>query len=472
VPLASALAVALLLAAAGPALAHPLGNFTINVYGGIVVRSEGVVVDYVVDMAEIPAFQERARIDLNGDGHIDATERTSYRNRRCAQLAAGLTVELDGTPLELATDTSALSFPPGAGGLSTLRLECRLLAQGRVVESSVALTYDDENFVGRIGWREVTAVGDATTIVASDVPSESQTDRLTSYPRDASPLDVTAARVEVVPGGPRLPALPWKGRGAVATPAPGRDGGVLTAFAGNTELSIGLVALMLVVALGVGALHALGPGHGKGLIGAYLMGRGGTLRQAVAVGGAVSVMHTASVLGLGVLVVSAERLLPPERIYPWMGLASGLVALALGSWLLMSRIHAAGWRHGLGHLGNRGHVHHHEHPHPHPPADEPLSRRGLMALAIAGGILPSPSALVVLLTSISLGRTALGLALIAAFSVGLAGSLVAIGVLALHARSLATRRMPTRIVAWAPVGSAAAIAVFGLILTTRGLFQI
>jgi ABC-type nickel/cobalt efflux system permease component RcnA len=229
---------------------------------------------------------------------------------------------------------------------------------------------------------------------------------------------------------------------------------------------------MLVVAVGVGALHALGPGHGKGLIGAYLVGGGGTLRQAVAVGSAVSVMHTASVLGLGLLVVSAEQLLPPERIYPWLGLASGLVALALGSWLLVSRIHSAGWKLGRGHVETEGHAHPHEDAHIHPPADTPLSRRGLLALAFAGGILPSPSALIVLLTSISLGRTALGLALISAFSVGLAGSLVAVGALALRARSLASHRLPTRIIGWAPVGSAAAIATIGLVLTVRGLLQI
>ena len=100
---------------------------------------------------------------------------------------------------------------------------------------------------------------------------------------------------------------------------------------------MGVIALMLAVAVGVGALHALGPGHGKALIGAYLAGSGGTMRQAVLVGVAVSVMHTASVLALGVLVLTAESLLAPERVYPWLGLASGLVAVGLGTTLLISR---------------------------------------------------------------------------------------------------------------------------------------
>ena len=234
--------------------------------------------------------------------------------------------------------------------------------------------------------------------------------------------------------------------------------GLLAGFAARADLSAGLVALMVVAAIGVGAVHSLGPGHGKALIGAYLIGSGGTLRQAVAVGAAVSVMHTASVLGLGILVLSAERFFAPERVYPWLGLASGIVALGLGAVLLVSRIHAFSARRAHGH----------DHPHP----DRPLSRRGLLALAFAGGILPSPSAVVVLLGSVSIGRTALGLVLIAAFSIGLAASLVAVGALALRARHLATGRLPAGLMRLAPVASAGCIALVGLLLTTRGLIQL
>jgi ABC-type nickel/cobalt efflux system permease component RcnA len=228
---------------------------------------------------------------------------------------------------------------------------------------------------------------------------------------------------------------------------------------------------MVIVAIGVGALHALGPGHGKALIGAALVAGRASVRQAVAIGGAVSVMHTTSVLGLGLLVVTAERVLPPERVYPWLGLASGLAALALGSWLLVGRLHATGWRRSGGH--DRGGAAGHDHPHPHGAHDHGvLSRPGLVALAFSGGILPSPSALVVLLTSISLGRTWLGLVLIAAFSAGLAASLIGVGLLAVRAKASAARRLPRRVMAWAPVASAAAIAVIGVGLTARGLLQI
>jgi nickel/cobalt transporter (NicO) family protein len=169
-------------------------------------------------------------------------------------------------------------------------------------------------------------------------------------------------------------------------------------------------------------------------------------------------MHTASVLGLGLLVLSAERLFAPERVYPWLGLASGLVALGLGAALLVSRLHALSERRRHGH----------DHPHP----ARPLSRRGLIGLAFAGGILPSPSALVVLLGSVSIDRTALGLVLIAAFSLGLAGSLIGVGALAIRVRDIATGRLPARLMRLAPVLSASCIALLGLVLVGRGLFQI
>jgi len=159
-----------------------------------------------------------------------------------------------------------------------------------------------------------------------------------------------------------------------------------------------------------------------------------------------------------VLVLSAQRLFAPERVYPWLGLASGLVALGLGFALLVSRLHALSERRRHGH----------DHPHP----ERPLSRRGLLALAFAGGILPSPSALVVLLGSVSIGRTSLGLVLIAAFSLGLATSLIAVGALAIHARDMATGRLPAGLVRLAPVVSAGCIALAGVVLTARGLFQV
>ena len=433
------------------ARAHPLGKFTVNTSATLIVRDDVIVVDYVVDMAEIPAFQARQRADRNGDGRVSPAESASFRVDTCAGLVEGLSLAVDGSSAELAVRSTGLVFPSGQAGLRTLRLTC--VASSEISRGSAhRVAFDDRNYPGRIGWHEVIAVGDGATIVRSDVASESPSDRLRSYPKDVLPSNVRSAALEIRPGGP---TLRHDDGSRSAEPA---NGGLLAGLAARSDLSAGLIALMLAAALGVGAVHALGPGHGKALIGAFLAGSGGTLRQAVSVGAAVSVMHTASVLGLGALVLSAERLLAPERVYPWLGLASGLVALGLGAALLVSRIHELSMR------GRPGH----EHLHP----DRPLSRRGLVALAFSGGILPSPSALVVLLGSVSVGRTALGLALIAAFSAGLASSLIAVGALAIRAGRLARGRLPKRMLRAAPVVSAGCIVAVGIVLTARGVAAI
>ncbi len=433
------------------AIAHPLGNFTINTAASLVLRADQVVVDYAVDMAEIPTFQERRTIDADGDGSLSSTETAAYRGEACERLERGLHLVVDGTAAPLTSSSSDLSLPVGQAGLRTLRLTCAFRA-AVAPRATHDLAFEDANYADRLGWHEVTAAGDGATIVRADVPAASPSRELTTYPKNVRPLDVRSATVAFRPGGAALRAASPDGP---ATPA---SGGILADFAARPDLSAGLIAIMIAAAILVGAVHALGPGHGKSLIGAYLVGSGGTLRQAVAVGAAVSVMHTASVLGLGLLVLSAEQLFAPERVYPWLGLASGLVALGLGAALLVSRLHALSERE--------------RHGHDHPHTARPLSRRGLIGLAFAGGILPSPSALVVLLGSVSIGRTALGLVLIAAFSLGLAGSLIGVGALTIRARDLATGRLSARVMRLAPVLSASAIALLGLMLTGRGILQL
>jgi ABC-type nickel/cobalt efflux system permease component RcnA len=238
-----------------------------------------------------------------------------------------------------------------------------------------------------------------------------------------------------------------------------------------------VVALLLAFAFG--ALHALGPGHGKTLMAAYLVGAGGKARHAMGVGASVAVMHTASVLALGFVVLSATQVFAPERVYPWLGLVSGVIALALGAGLLIVRLGA--WsdrtKDHAHPLGSGGHALEHAHgsggEHAHPGSDVPvLSRRGLMALAVAGGILPSPTALVVLLAAVALDRIAYGFALIGAFSLGLAAALVAVGIVALKARDVVSNRLSGSVARLIPVVSASAIAVVGLLLTVRGIVQV
>jgi ABC-type nickel/cobalt efflux system permease component RcnA len=178
-------------------------------------------------------------------------------------------------------------------------------------------------------------------------------------------------------------------------------------------------------------------------------------------------MHTASVLALGFVVLTLTQVFAPERVYPWLGLVSGLIALGLGAMLLVTRL----GRWGRPTAPEEQHPHDHgcDHIHEH---QTPLSRRGLAALAVAGGILPSPTALVVLLAAIALGRPAYGLALIAAFSLGLAGALVGVGIVALRARDALTKRVSGRTARLVPLLSAASIALLGLVLSLRGFTQV
>ena len=445
--IASAVGASVLLAPAA-ALAHPIGNFTINTSASLVLRPDEVIVVYTVDMAEIPALQALQRIDRDGRRSVSEEESNGFLAKTCPALSAQMSLTLDGRETQLVIRASSVAISDGEAGLPTLRLTC--VASAPIPAGSHELSFGDTNYEDRVGWHEVVAVGDGVTLLRSDVPTESRSDGLRSYPAGETPSDVRSASIAFRAGGPALSAAPADGS---ASP----ERGLLAGLAARPDLSVGLIALMLVVAIGVGAVHALGPGHGKTLIGAYLVGSEGTVRQAALVGVAVSVMHTASVLALGLLVLTAERLLAPERVYPWLGLGSGLVALGLGTALLISRIHALS---AADH--ERDHVH----------GGRPLSRQGLMALAFAGGILPSPSALVLLLASVSLGRTALGLALIAAFSVGLATSLAAVGALAVRARTLAEGTLSARVMRLAPVVSAGCIAAVGVALTVRGFLTL
>jgi nickel/cobalt transporter (NicO) family protein len=451
--------IAAVLLAPALAAAHPLGNFTINRYAGIELSPGQVRIDYVVDMAEIPSVQVRPQMDADGDGEVTEAERAAWAMRTAPDLLAKVEVAIGGRPVRLGVVSASARFRPGQGGLDILRLEAAFAgpapAEGR-------LAFADANYDDRIGWSEVTAVGaDGTALASSSVPARSVSNALLAYPQDllSSPLNVTTATVSFEPG--RSAGVDEPNAASGARPDVG-DG----AFAGLVGRTGPFMAVALLLALGFGALHALGPGHGKTLMAAYLVGAGGRVRHAVAVGGSVAVMHTASVLALGFVVLTLTRVFAPERVYPWLGLVSGFIAFGLGATLLVSRLRrrdrspAEDERH---HRHDRGRVHVHE---------TPLSRRGLTALAVAGGILPSPTALVVLLAAIALGRVAYGLALIASFSLGLAGALVVVGIVALRARDALSRRVSGRTARLVPVLSAASIALLGLVLTVRGVTQV
>jgi nickel/cobalt exporter len=447
------LVIAAVLVPAVASWAHPLGNFTVNQYSGLRVTPAGVDLDLVVDMAEIPAFQARGDVDAAG---------AAYAPRQCAELVRHVRLSVDGKSAALHVDDSSVTFPPGTAGLPTLRLTCAVTSPTGGGEHRLA--YRDDNYGDRVGWREITAVGDGVSFAASDVPRVSRSNRLTAYPNDLlqSPLDQRSASLRAEPGGAAAERLPARLEAPVRALPRGVDGPTraFTSLVARHHLSIGfgLVALSLAVALG--AIHALAPGHGKTVMAAYLVGQRGSVRQAGLIGLTVTATHTAGVLALG-LALSASSLVAPERLYPWLGLASGVLLAFIGAGLLRRAVRA------------RGHHHHHHHEHDLPP----VRTRALIAMGFAGGLVPSPSALVVLLGAMALGRAWFGVVLVIAYGLGMAATLTGAGLLLLRARGALDRGRGrigalARVAGALPVATSSVIVAVGVALAARGAVAI
>jgi nickel/cobalt transporter (NicO) family protein len=439
---------ALPLVATAPASAHPLGNFTVNSAAAITVLPGAVRIDYALDLAEIPTVQELPAIDTDGDDLAEPTELDAWARDRAVALAAALSVEVQGSPVPLAVGAVAAALRPGQGGLEVLRLDAAF--EGPLPRSG-AMVLRDGNDEGRVGWREITAVGaEGVAVRGSSVPSASASDHLRRYPEDllTSPPSVREASLRFGPGEQGGSSGP----GGSAADTAARPGDALGALVTHPEPSVPLWLVAVPMAFAVGALHALAPGHGKTIAAGYLAASGGGMRPALRVGAAVALMHTAAVLALGLAILGVQRAFPAEQVYPWLGVGAGGAAIALGAALLRSRLRAT-----------RGDGHGHGH------AFELLSKRGLVALALSGGLLPSPSAVVVFLGAAALGRMVFGLALIAAFGVGLAAGLAGVGVLAVRALDSIGRRVPTRLASAIPIGGAAAVLAMGGLVLGRSI---
>ena len=420
-------AAALLAPAAGSA--HPLGNFTINRFSRVEVSGHRIYVRYVLDMAEIPTFQA---------GHIDAR---AYARR----IARNAQLVVDGRAAELVPLGTALAHPLGAAGLHTTRLEVILV--GPTLRGQASVSYRDNNYKDRIGWKEI-VVGPKT---------RSTSDELRAYPKNLlqSPLDITSVSTQLAPtDAPDAPPALSSGK-TLQAPDRVADPG-FSSLIGRHHLSALVILASLGAAFFWGMAHALSPGHGKTIVAAYLVGRRGTPWHAAALGVIVTATHTIGVFALGLVTLALSQFIVPEQLYPWLNLVSGVLVIAIGAAVFRSR-----FRHRRGHA--HGHHHHHH-------EDEALSRRSLVAVGITGGLLPCPSALVVLLAAISLHRVPFGMLLIVAFSAGLALSITGIGLVAVFAKQMFKRAsFEGRLVRLLPAASALVILVAGLAMTVRAL---
>jgi ABC-type nickel/cobalt efflux system permease component RcnA len=317
-------------------------------------------------------------------------------------------------------------------------------------------------------------------VANSSAPSSSVSHELLSYPKNLlqSPLDVTEASARLQPGSgdgspPTLiPKTVLEQRVGVRAVT---DGGFASLIS-QEQLSAGVILISLAIALFWGAAHALSPGHGKSIVAAYLVGQRGTPRHAVLLGGIVTITHTLGVFGLGLVTLLLSQFIVPDTLYPWLNLVAGLMVVAIGVSVFRARLRrrrARGTVHTHDHHDHQHHDHDHDHAHDHGHShDLPdnLSARSLVAVGVSGGLLPCPSALVVLLAAISLHRVAFGLVLIVAFSLGLALTITGIGLVAVYAKRLFGRMsMEGRIVRLLPAVSALVILVAGVLMTVRAI---
>lgn len=525
-----------------PAVAHPMGNFSISHYSGFRIGRDAVELRYVIDMAEIPTFQEIQETGIVpklGDPSLGA-----YLARKAAALSDALVLEINGKRLALLAERKEVIFPPGAGGLPTMKIG--VLYKGKFDGAAAGgrdqlLGYRDGNFPGRAGWKEIIAVeGLGIKFKSSSVPETDRSSQLSDYPTDllsSPPQDVDAHVVFTVEKNSELLAaagslaLPNRKSDRGGTSGPSRLSGPkaepsptgihdakkstaspvegiepkeadspaiaaasslglqanrqltprssFTELMAQEQLGFGIILIAMAVAVGLGAFHALEPGHGKTLVAAYLVGSRGTMKHAVFLGLIVTASHTAGVYLLGALTLYASQYVVPERLYPWLGLTSGVIIAGLGLFLFLRRyrakddLHAHHHDHshhshdstGHHHHAHGGHSHHHHEPH------RVIALRELLTLGISGGIVPCPAALVVLLSAVSMHRIGFGLLLIVAFSVGLAAVLIAVGLLMVYAQRFMSRfrangPLTTR---WLPLTSSAFIILFGAALVLQAL---
>lgn len=475
--------------------AHPLGNFTVSHFARLEIGAERIKLRYIVDLAEVSTFQELEIIDSDGDRSPSQAEKDAYLTRIARQHADNLILTIDGARISLSVEERRLSLQSGDGGLPTLRVECDLRGEVPAGGAIRRLRFEDANRRDRSGWREV-VVQPAAGVVVFDSTAFGNgiTDELRAYPQDelknllderGAELSYAVGSAAAIPSGAR-PLLMRDGRRVEVKQ---RDR--LAELIAVPELNFQAMLWGLLVAALLGALHAMSPGHGKTVVGAYLIGSRGTARHAAFLGLTVTITHTAGVFALGLVTLAGSQYFLPEKMFPALSLISGALVVSIGLGQIVRRLRAAlGFapqkpghpphthhHHGLAHAHTHSHgdpTHDHgPHGHSHAPPER-VTWRSLLALGISGGLLPCPSALVVLLAAVSLHRVGYGLLLVLAFSAGLAGALTAVGLLFIYARRLLHRPL-SESTGWLtralPVVSALVITGIGVAICYEALAQ-
>ena len=406
-----------------------MGNFSISHFTELRPHGDELYLTYHLDIAELPSVEEMHRLDADRDGTVTPAEKTAYLTEKVQALAANLVVTVNAAPVHLSVVNSSMLVRPGAADLPTILILVEYHATLPRSEQPVQIAFRDDNYPARAGWKEIVAVpGNGWRVVQSTAPETNLSQGLLNYPADkiAAPPQLLQAKVTIAPD---------QSATTISSAAPSNTAPVATSgfsprdrftqLISTKQITWGFMILALGVAFAMGAVHALAPGHGKTVVAAYLVGSRGTPRHAVLLGAVVTTTHVAGVFMLGVIVLFLSKYVVPDQLYPWLGFISGMMITLVGAQQFVQRYTI--WK---------GDAREDDHTHAMP---DKITLGNLMAMGVSGGMVPCPSALVVLLGAIALGRVKLGLVLIIAFSFGLATVLIATGLLMLYAQQLLDR---------------------------------
>lgn len=493
-------AVILVFACLASASAHPLGNFSVNQYSRLEVAKSAIRIRQVLDLAEIPAFQEFSAIDTDKNGSISDEELNAYADRITPAYLSNLSLTLNGQPLEIRVESKNIQLKKGAGNLQTLMVKWDLSAKTTSAQPANHISFRNDNYPERLGWREI--VVNRTSgieIFDSTAFGSGITDELAAYPEEtlSVPLNERAAEFSFVSGPLAAKITPLQNRDGHFTAAVQTDR--LAALIDVPEITLTIAFFGLLLAMGLGAMHAMSPGHGKAVVGAYLVGSKGTPKHAVFLGLTVTITHTLGVFALGLLTLFASNYILPETLMPFLSFFSGLIVLYIGLTMFKTRLFSFLSLDPSGHPHSHGgsshshdnhshsdhdhaHDHHHTHErnglththdghtHSHDVPDE-ISWKSLLALGVSGGLLPCPSALVLMLSAINLNRIGYGLILTIAFSFGLAATLTVVGLVFLYGGRIfdGPKLSQNRIVQALPVFSAFVISCVGAVICYNSL---
>ncbi|MHC5718940.1 MAG: nickel/cobalt transporter, partial [Nostoc sp.] len=297
------------------------------------------------------------------------------------------------------------------------------------------------------------------------------TNRLRDYPTEllSSPLDQRRISFKLNSSltlSEQAPPPSVKSSSRLDNALTGRSNDVFTSLITQENHNFLTILIALAIAFLWGGLHALSPGHGKTIVGAYLVGSRSNAQHALFLGLIMTITHTAGIFALGLVTLGTSQFILTEQLYPWLSVLSGVMVTVIGLNLFISRLQRTQVSHSHDHVHSHEHSqdlhhhqtldsealatlgasdslplryhHHHNHEHSHlPPHGDVTSMKwsSLLALGISGGLLPCPSALVVLLSAIAMGRVGFGLALVSAFSLGLAAVLTGMGLMLVYAKN-------------------------------------